>query len=310
VKLRYNGVTKLKDVIGINEELIVKPKLDVVFKKLFVENTDLLIDFLSYALNMPKGDISDIQIMNPELYPDEYGEKFSRLDLVLTQSDGTKINVEIQNRDEGNYKERSVFNCSKMFTKDLNTGKDYLTIPKTICINIIQFVLFDNAGYDCTVYPTIQETGEIVTEKWEIIYFQTPKLPKNKKGGLFEWLNFFTISFKEELEVMERTAISGAGKAAVVIKQMNADDKMKEIARMREKAVLTEGMIKYEAREEGIKVGASNRNLAIVQNMYSIGYPIEEISRAIGLPEIEVRSLINYNAVPIIQADSAINAHI
>jgi predicted transposase/invertase (TIGR01784 family) len=308
--LRYNGVTKFKDVININEELIVKPKLDVVFKKLFEENNDLLIDFLSYALHMQKEDIDDVIVTNPGFVPEDFGEKYVHLDLVLTQANGTKINIEIQNRDEGNYKERSVFNCSKIFAKDLKSGKDYITIPKTICINIVQFDLFEKAECVCTVFPTIQETGEIVTDKWEIIYFQTKKLPQNEKGGLWDWLKFFTISTKGELEIMENTATSGVSKAAVVIKQMNADDRMKEIARVREKAALTEGMIKYEAREEGIKLGASNRNLAIVQNMHSIGYPVEEISRAIGLSEKEVKSLINYSTVPPLQTDSAANARI
>jgi predicted transposase/invertase (TIGR01784 family) len=280
----------LKGIIQImNEELVVKPKLDVVFKTLFEHNTDLLIDFLVYALNMSRDEISNITITNPDLTPDEYGEKFAKLDLVLTQPNGTKINVEIQNRDEGNYPERSVFNCSKMYTKDLKSGYDYAEIAKTICINIVQFDLFKNSDCVCTVFPTIQETGEIVTDKWEIIYFQTSKLPQEKNGGLWEWLKFFTITTVKELDVMERTMTSGVKKAAVVIRQMNADEKMKEIARIREKAALAEWSAMTKSRQEGIISEKYN----IARTMISDGMSFDAVSKYTGIPSETLRTLTN-----------------
>ncbi|MDR0992656.1 MAG: Rpn family recombination-promoting nuclease/putative transposase [Ruminococcus sp.] len=239
----------------MNEELVVKPRNDFVFKTLFVKHTELLVDFLSYALDMPPEEIADITITNPELLPGTYDEKFARLDLILTQPDGTKINVEVQNRDEGDYKERSVFNCSKMYTKDVNAGDEYKEIPRTICINIVQFPLFKDSGCICTVFPTIQETGEIVTDKWEIIYFQTTKLPKDKQGGLWDWIKLFTITTKGELESMENVQTIGVKKAAGFIRKMNADDRMREIARVQERARMTEYSALKKSREEGIQAG-------------------------------------------------------
>jgi predicted transposase/invertase (TIGR01784 family) len=267
----------------MNDELAVKPKLDVVFKKLFVDNTDLLIDFLTYALNIPAEKIADVVITNPDLIPDEYGEKFAHLDLVLTQSDGTKINVEIQNRDEGNYKERSVFNCSKMYTKDVNTGYNYSEIPKTVCINILGFTLFENSDCVCTVYPTIQETSEIVTKKWEIIFFQTKKIPQNAAGGLWDWLKFFTVSTEKEREVMEHTMTSGVRKASVILKQMNADDHMKELARIREKAAMAERSAMAMSIKQGLLISA--------RKMSEANVPIEQIIQYTGLTEDEIKAI-------------------
>jgi predicted transposase/invertase (TIGR01784 family) len=269
----------------MNEELIVKPRNDVVFKTLFVEHTDLLVDFLSYALNMPTEEIADITITNPELIPGTYDEKFARLDLVLTQPNGTKINVEVQNSDKSNYKERSIFNCSKMFTKGILSGDEYKEIPRTICINIVQFPLFKDSDCVCTVFPTIQETGEIVTKKWEIIYFQTTKLPQDKQGGLWDWIKLFTITTEGELEIMENVQTTGVQKAAVVIRQMNADDRIKEIARIHEKAKMTEFYALKNSREEG----ASERSIAIARNMFALGLPFETIEKATGLTESELK---------------------
>jgi predicted transposase/invertase (TIGR01784 family) len=278
---------KFKDVTEMNEELVVKPRNDVVFKTLFVEHTDLLVDFLSYALGMPSEEIADVVITNPELIPGTYGEKFSQLDLVLTQPNGTKINVEIQNRDKGDYKERSVFNCSKMYTKDINAGDFYKDIPKTVCINIVQFPLFKDSGCVCTVYPTIQETGEIVTEKWEIIYFQTTKIPLDKSGGLWDWIKLFTITTEGELESMENVKTIGVKRAAGFIRQMNADDRIKEIARLNEKAKMAEYSALKMSREQGFEQG----KLSTARNMLKKGYSISDISELTDLPVETIQSL-------------------
>jgi predicted transposase/invertase (TIGR01784 family) len=275
----------------LNEELVVKPKIDVVFKTLFVEHTDLLVDFLSYALRMPTEEIADIVITNPELIPDTYGEKFAQLDLVLTQPNGTKINVEIQNGDKGDYKERSVFNCSKMYTKDVNVGDFYKDIPKTVCINIVQFDLFKDSDCVCTVYPTIQETGEIVTDKWEIIYFQTPKIPTDESGGLWDWIKLFTITTEGELETMENVKTMGVKRAAGFIRQMNADDRMKEIARLREKAKMAEASAYRKAQREGMQQGAKQNTIQIARKMLSLNTPIDYIMQTTGLSETELNAL-------------------
>jgi predicted transposase/invertase (TIGR01784 family) len=214
-------------------------------------------------------------------------EKFARLDLVLTQPNGTKINVEVQNSDESNYKERSVFNCSKMFTKDLKSGDEYKDIPRTICINIVQFPLFKDSGCICTVFPTIQETGEIVTNKWEIIYFQTTKLPKDKQGGIWDWIKLFTITTREELETMENTMTSGVKRAAVVLKQMNADDRMKEIARVHEKAK----MMEYYALKHSREAGIEEANLSNARKMLAKGFSIADISDITDLPIEKIQEI-------------------
>jgi predicted transposase/invertase (TIGR01784 family) len=278
-------------VIELNEELIVKPRNDVVFNSMFVEHMDLLIDFLSYALDMPPEEIANIVITNPELIPGSYGEKFAKLDLVLTQPDGSKINVELQNHDEGDYKERSVFNCSKVFTKDVNAGDEYKGIPRTVCINIVQFPLFKDSGCICTVFPTIQETSEIVTNKWEIIYFQTTKLPQDKQGGLWDWIKLFTITTEGELDKMENVQTTGVKRAAGFSRQMNADDRLKEIARTHEIAKMAEYSAMKKSREEGRQEGLLQGLKSTIKNMLDANLPAEQIAKFTGLTVDEIKKL-------------------
>lgn len=62
---------------------IVKLKLDIIFKAMFgrKENEKLLADFLSRLLEIPRASIQHIIMDNVELMPDNYADKFSRVDL-------------------------------------------------------------------------------------------------------------------------------------------------------------------------------------------------------------------------------------
>ncbi|MDR0943040.1 MAG: Rpn family recombination-promoting nuclease/putative transposase [Ruminococcus sp.] len=220
------------------------------------------------------------------------GEKYARLDIIVTQPDGKKFNVELQNRDEHNYKERSVFNCSKLFTRDVKAGDEYKAIPKTICINILQFKLFKNDRWRCTVYPIIEETGEVVTPKWEIIYFQTPFLPKDKSSSLIEWLTFFTLETKSELTLMkEYSENRTVHKALEVVEMMNNFGRLKEIARAREEAHFNEWWQLGSAKQAGIEIGEANRNFEIAKNLASLGVSLELIMKATGLSVEDIQNL-------------------
>jgi predicted transposase/invertase (TIGR01784 family) len=291
----------------MSEELVCKPSLDIVFKKLFTEHIDLLEDFLSLALETEIEELELKTFPNTELLPDRFNEKLVRVDVLLKTKNGEKINVEIQNRDKGNYKERSVYYCSKPFGIDLGSGKDYIEIPKTICINILQFKLFEGEHYRNTVFPTIQETAEVVTDKWEIIYFETPKLPGEITNRLERWLKFFTVNTEEALINMERMNDTAIKKASIVVKEMNADEQMREIARTREDSQVLEGMIRFEGYkdgkmhgrmeglqqgiQQGMKRGIDQANLTTARNMLIGNIPFADIAKFTGLPISTIESL-------------------
>ena len=64
-------------------EKFISAKLDIVFKKLFAENTDILKEFISDILDIPIEKIKGITVLNPDILPDSIGEKSYRLDLLL-----------------------------------------------------------------------------------------------------------------------------------------------------------------------------------------------------------------------------------
>ena len=95
---RKYGCSIWKDLTVIAMAMeIVKPKLDVVFKKIFgdSENINILKGFLADILDIPIDEITDVTFDDTEVPPDEIEEKFVRFDMSLTTNKGL-INVEIQ----------------------------------------------------------------------------------------------------------------------------------------------------------------------------------------------------------------------
>jgi predicted transposase/invertase (TIGR01784 family) len=275
----------------MEEKLLVTPRIDAIFKAIFARNIDLLQDFLSAVMEVDGDFFTDIKVLNPELLPEAYSDKFARLDLLVETVTGEKINVEMQNHDENNYKERSVFNCSKLFTDGFKAGKDYKALLKTICINVLQFNLFESDGYKSTVYPIIKETGEAVTDKWQIHYFETKKLPEVAATRLERWLRFFTIDTKEELEMVKSQGDSMINKAADVTLSMNADDRMREVARVRLDSWLNESIARHKLIQETEERASRQRSFAIAKNLLSLNIPLSHISQATDLSLADIQNL-------------------
>ena len=102
---------------------VVSAKLDVIFKKLFTENEDLLHSFVASMLDIPTESIKTIKISNPELPPETVESKFSRLDLSLNVDDKL-INVEIQVKMEPDYRDRTLFYWAKLYTSELKSEEE------------------------------------------------------------------------------------------------------------------------------------------------------------------------------------------
>ena len=151
-------------------------KSDVLFKMLFVKNHNLLKRLVSTLLDIPFDSIEDFVITNTEISPEEIGKKFCRLDINMTVNE-VLINIEIQVADEGNYRERSLYNWSKIFVSSLGTGENYKDTPKVITINILDFILFDDTKEIHSEYRTLKVTrNTLLTDKMSVHFFELAKL--------------------------------------------------------------------------------------------------------------------------------------
>lgn len=94
----------------MNQNKIIKLKLDVIFKAMFgtQENEEVLANFLSKLLEIPRESIKKIIMDNVELIPENFADKFSRVDLKM-QVDDKIVNVELQVNNEPDFTERTLY---------------------------------------------------------------------------------------------------------------------------------------------------------------------------------------------------------
>ena len=117
-------------------------KTDILFKLLFVKHPDLLKQLVSELLGICLESIGRFVITNPEMPPESLGDKFCRLDINMTVND-QRVDLEIQVRDEGSFPERVLFHWAREYSTALPEGSDYLDLPRTVIVSIIDFNLFD-----------------------------------------------------------------------------------------------------------------------------------------------------------------------
>ncbi len=260
---------------------VVSAKLDVIFKKLFTENEDLLHSFVASMLDIPSESIKKITISNPELSPETVASKFSRLDLSLNVDDRL-VNVEIQVKIDNDYRDRTLFYWAKLYASELKSGEYYGTLKQTITINIINFNMFEGNDYHTEVAAIIKGSNEIFSDKFSMHFFELKKLSKHPKTSREQWLQFINADSEEDFEMVEATSMPIIQKAVKIIYDMSEDTKTREIARLREKALHDEASLMRQAQEKGIAIGekrgrAEERN-SIIAKMKASGMSEEQIN--------------------------------
>lgn len=269
----------------------VKPKLDVVFKRLMSRSNNVLRSFLSAFLEVDKSSIKDITFLNSENLPAAENGKRSQVDLKLN-IDGKIINLEIQLCNEGNFPERTLFYWAAMYTEGIKKSSNYLELKKTICMNIIDFKLFD-CPEPYSVFTLLEnKRHEPLTDKCTIMFMELPKIDdkidKNDPKKL--WMQFIKSETKEELDMLNQTGNPDIQEALVILHEMSADERVREEARMRMKTILDENTRiesalrkgrsegKAEGRAEGKTEGRSEERAMMINAMRATGLSEDQIT--------------------------------
>lgn len=259
---------------------VVKAKLDIIFKKLFTSDDEVLKAFVSDILDIPKETITEIKVENPEILPSMIDGKQAQLDLKMSVDDKI-VNVEIQLCDKGNFRDRSLYYWSKIYTDELKKGEDYTDLKKTISINILNFNLFDCEEVYSEFSMLEKTRHELLTDKCSILFFElrkvNNKVDKNNRKEL--WLRLINAETEEELDMLDKTGVPKIRKAVVILHEMSADEKMREMARLREKAILDERSAINFAKKEGREEGREEERERAIALMRQEGYSEEQIRK-------------------------------
>lgn len=277
---------------------LLSPKNDVVFQKLFGknENKEILISFLNAVLRKTlKEKIIDVKIEEKKIDVSMViDEKVSILDIYVTTDKNEHINVEMQIANEYNMVKRTLYYWSKMFLNQLTVGKNFRLLNKTITINLINFNFINNDKMHNVYHLKENETNETLTDLLEINFIEMKKFKKeiqkeNKDEKLEMWLNLITDPNSEEVEEMAQIH-EDLRKAREVLASISCDKETRQLAEMREKAILDKISFEDGARRAGYEEGELKKAKSIALNLLDV-LDDKVISEKTGLSIEEVKEL-------------------
>jgi predicted transposase/invertase (TIGR01784 family) len=198
-------------------------------------NFDILEGFLSELLGE---DIKIKQLLESESNKETEDDKFNRVDILVEDSKGELIIIEVQDSKEYDYFHRMLFGAAKAITEHIKTGQPYADVKKIIAITIAYFDLGQGKDYvyhGTNVFRGIhkndiltladkqvelyqrQQVYEIFPEYWVI---KVSKFPDRVKDKLDEW-----IYFLKNAEVKKGFSAKGLKEAGERLEEMKLNEK-------------------------------------------------------------------------------------
>ena len=288
---------------------ILSPKLDVVFQILFGEvgSEEITKDLLSTILDEQINEIDLNQ--NIVLRRRTLEDKMGVVDVLAKINNNEYCNIEMQIVDYKNSKKRTLYYWAKKYTQGIQKGNDYKNLKRTICVLIADFKIKDleELGFH-SKWKIIEENErkKVLTDDFELHIIELPKIRKGKADGkeekLLEWLSFLeNPESKEVTGYMERN--ENIKQAKEKLNTLSADEELRILAELREKAIRDEKSLKEGYYEEGLKEGIKEghvkgmeeglvqKNKENAKKMKERGYTIEEIIEITNLSKEEIEKL-------------------
>ena len=289
-------------------------RFDWAMKKLLRNkaNFDILEGFLSELLSE---DVVIKKILESEGNKDDKDDKHNRVDVLVENTNGELIIIEVQNSKEYDYFHRILYGTSKVLTEYIDEGKPYAEVKKVISITIAYFDL--GQGKDYVYHGITQFKGihkkdilnlaekqkelyevakvyEIYPEYWII---KVRKFDDVIQDKLDEWIYFLKTG-----AVQDSFSAKGLAQAKEKLDEMNLSEEDKiaykaYLKRLRD--IASEQHTKMADAKEliqktKIETEIETKIEAII-NLEKNGVPIDIISKSLEMTEKEVKLIIEEN---------------
>lgn len=294
------------------------PKNDLTFYKVFGQHPDLVTSFLNALLpfESPEDEIHEVvEYLNPELVPATPMQKDSIVDVRCKDKRGRQFIVEMQMIWTDDYKQRVLFNASKAYVHQLETGKGYKFLQPVYSLNLVNGTFSQSTTYyhDYRIVE-VAETREVI-EGLRFIFVELPKFRARNYGEKrmqVLWLRYLTEINEKTREVAPelladpaiQKALSQVEESAFTEAQLRGYDRYWDsVSTLRTlhssakeegmKEGLQEGLKQgfEKGFEEGMEKGIQRRNLETAKKLKQLGVPDPTIAQATGLPMEEIQKL-------------------
>jgi predicted transposase/invertase (TIGR01784 family) len=268
-------------------------------------NFDILEGFLSELLGE---EFKIKQILDSESNKETEDDKYNRVDILVENSKGELVIIEVQNSKEYDYFHRMLFGSAKAITEHIKEGQPYANVKKVISITIAYFDLGQGKDYvyhGTTVFKGIHKNDiltladkqvelyrkshihEIFPEFWVI---KVGKFGNRVKDKLDEWIYFF-----KNAEIKPDFSAKGLKEASERLDEMNLNDKeakaykryLKEL-----RDIASEQHTKMADAQDLINKGKEERDVEIILEMEKEGFSIAQIAKITKKTAQEISQII------------------
>jgi len=264
-------------------------------------NFGILEGFLSELIGE---DIKIESILESESNKEDKYQKFNRVDVLVQNSKGELIIIEIQNNQEHDYLLRILFGTSILLINNIDEGMDYAQIKKIISVNIVYFNLGQGDDYiyhGTTKFEGIHKHDILKLSKDQENLYHTESISKiypeyyvikvNQfndiaKNTLDEWIYFLK---KDEIkDEFNAKGLKEAKKQLDIMKL--SEEERKEYNNYIEQQRYERSLIVSNFKV-GENSGIEKRNFEIAQQMKKDGEPVEKIIKYTGLTKEQIEKI-------------------
>ena len=270
-------------------------------------NFDVLEGFLCALLE--DDNIQIINILESETNPEAQDDKFVRVDMLVLDSRGRKIYIEIQNTRETDYLESLLYSTSKIIVENQKLGRDFANVSKVISISILYFNL--GIGQDYIYYGTTRfkglNTGEnlVIKQREEIPDALEPRFRMADKEIFPEYFlitverykNIITKRIDEWIYLFKNSEVAQGSSSKNIdrAEQKLAEMNMTEAERKRYQKYLVNFVrdrdVLNTVRKEGKVEGKIEEKFEVARVMILEGETNEKIKRYTGLTDQQIDEL-------------------
>jgi len=275
-------------------------------------NFGIFEGFLSELLSE---DIKIENILECETNKDYKEDKLTRVDLLVKNTKGELIIIEIQNNREHDYLLRILFGISKLLIENMNEGMKYSEVKKVISVNIVYFDLGQGEDYiyhGTTSFIGLNKKDTLKLSQDQQLLYKTENISKiypeyyvikvNQfndvaKNTLDEWIYFLK---KEEIKDEFKAKGLKQAKEELNILKLSETDR-KDYEHFVEQIRYEESLIVSNYRVGELKGAEKERKkqeekqkfekFAIAKKCLQRGMSIEEIVDLTGLNKQEIEKL-------------------
>ena len=287
------------------------PKADLTFKKIFGNHPKRLISLLNALLPLSEEEqIHEIKYLPTELVPELEGHKNTIVDVLCTDARSRKFCVEMQMEWSNAFKQRVLFNASKLYVSQAMKREKYSDLQPVYSLNLVNDIFERDTPEFIHNYRIVHDKdSNKVIEGLHFTFIELPKFTPHSiadKRMMVLWLRFLTeinsntkdipsdlLNDPEIGKAVEELEISGFSDA-----ELRAYDKFWDSVSV-ERTLIDDSYQKgkekgiAEGMEKGRAEGKHEANTETAQRLLAMGLSAEQVAKATQLSLEIIKNLSN-----------------